>query len=403
MLVIDIPSPEKVKLQGWNKNKPYYVVHNFKTHMIYNVNLAINYYYQKYKMFITLANTQFAAKLGILATVPSLETMFNQAFNEYNSSVAPAWENIQNMKTTQLQSRLKAFNSETQLLEAGAENLINFGQLLQYLNNNEIINSNIKTLPNTINLTHLQSVMSNFLSLSSGQQAGGQRSIIFGEIFEQGANGIINSNIDGLLNYFQVGSKNSLLPNGKIGYGKTDGLLTLDSISIIDQKVGKNTITVTNQNIPLEASELFDLSQGGYLSALGKYIENPAAGGILGITNKAWTGNRGTFGSFSASASEIVSRTSQGISEWFAESEEFHLYSSYVVSKYLINIIGAHNAIIASGSHMGPTYQWLANLYNNSNTIRHADNLKSSIGSRSGEEWGRKYIVRNNLIIARSI
>ena len=415
-IVVTIPSKEEAKVQGWNKSKSYYIIDNIKTQMIENVNQAIDYYYQKYKTFINLYNNKLQQQNIVSAQIMSLEQLFNQAMDQYNTQVVFNWENVQKQSSQDLQIKAQQLNVYTQWLQKHGQNNIALRDILAFFSTNGVVNYN--QIPGKVDLNTIQGLINKFIGSSSNQQSprqlGGHRSRLMGEIIEQGANSIIAENTQGLIGYVQVGSKNSILPNRTVAQGKTDGMLfvnvTMDGGLIQHSQNFYKAFgqfpqytTTKNHNLILEASEIFDLSYGGLQQGLNSYVNNSLYGSMLGITNKAWTGTTGTLGSFSISANEIRNRKSEGIEEFFKDKQEFHLYTSFVTSKYLINIIGAFNGIVSTGSTMQPTYLWLANLYNNYYTIRHSDNLKDSSISWSGEEWGKKYKVHNSIIVARSI
>jgi hypothetical protein len=75
----------------------------------------------------------------------------------------------------------------------------------------------------------------------------------------------------------------------------------------------------------------------------------------------------------------------------------------------LINAIGAHNALMATGAHgVMPTYMWLWNLYMSGKHLRHTFNLIKSVAedhgpvgkNNRGYHDAAKYEITNNIIIA---
>lgn len=396
--------------------KDHYIIVTFLGKMTENTNDTINYYYQKYYNFIRNANAKINQQLSNMqSSVPSIGTLFNQAFANYNINVSKIWSMIQNTDTQTLRSRVAAFNSYTQQLQSQGQTVVDFYQFLNYMSNNSIPAGT--QIPGVINIQSISSFMNDFLNpkVVSSKSLGGHRGRLFGEVFEQGTNSMIAANVANLLAYIQVGNQNSILPNKTVAQGKTDGMFFADSgadggIVQHTQTFYKNPrtrayptyATTKNQSIELEASTLFDLStKNGLTSALATYTSiGSARGSMIGTSVKAWTGSKGSFGSFSISAREINNRSDgsrdDSISTYFDDIETFKLYNEYVVSKYLINIIGAYNAIMVTGDEILPTYQWLYNLYSSSLRIRHSI-MRARKMSVSG--YGEHYYVSNKLAV----
>ena len=407
-----MPPKETVRVQGWNQTKDYYVVKNFKTHLVHNVNQTIEYYHQKYNTFITAANQKLQKTLLPLLEVSSVEELLEVAIANYNSNVALSWENIQRQSSAELQEKAKEFEKITKSLQQKGETIIQFKEILKHFSTDKTINYD--HIPGVVNLNSIQTQLSSFVSYKgdSPRALGGHRSRLFGEIIEQGCGSMIYEQLMGLLGHIQTGDKNSFLPNGTVGQGKTDNMFFVDvscdggltehAQSFYGTKKGQylDYSTTTNHSIALEASEIFDLTYGGLQQALNSNVNHYLRGNMMGVNNKAWIGQSGTFGSFSISAQEIRQRKKEGISDWFVHPEEFHIYTAYVVSKYLINIIGVFNGMIATGSQMMPTYAWLYKLYNSGRALRHSDNLKESYGY-TNKNWGVKYKISNSLNVSK--
>ena len=407
MFVCSIPAKEKALDQKGPPNKSYYVISTFVSQTPIYVNKAIDYYYEKYKTFINLANQKITSNIiQQNRNVLSISEMLQKAYTTYNTQTSLNWQSLQAQNTAMLQAKIQQFNQYTKQLAEAGEKSFAFRDFLQQMSYNSTINYD--EIPGSVNIGSIQQLIDSFLNISteSTKALGGARSALFGEIFEQGVNTSILENSKNILGYIQTGNSKSVLPGGIVGKGKSDGMFFVDINTdggLIKNSTTKGEIAVTkNNNIELEASQIFDLGNDGLNNALNMYSkENNIRGGMLGITNKSWVGKTGSFGNFAYSAAQIRSRRlPEGeISKYFHYQEDFNDYNSYIVSKYLINILGVYNGIVATGDEIMPTYVWLANLYNSFRTIRHASSLITSTVSASS---GVKYDVHNKLIIAKT-
>lgn len=407
--VVSVPPPEHVPEQPY-RSKNYYIINTFITQTASHTDIAIDYYYDKYLMFIkqlaAQADQQFSSAS---VAVPSIWQMFEQAYSRYTTNGAPLWRALQSQSTANLRQLASKLNAETQKLVASGQTYIDFQNVLNIMTNTSISSNK---LPGTININSINGRLSSFLGSSTltTRQAGSHRANLFGEIFEQGVGTMFADSFQGLLGYLQVGRENSWLPNNTVAQGKTDSMFFVDVQTDGGlQQHGQSTYqfrgkypnyTTTQQhNIELEASQLFDLSQKGDALARSKYISDSLRGGMMGVSVKSWIGQTGSFGSFSTSASEINARRPNGISTYFEDQETFNDYNAYVVSKYLINIIGAYNAILATGDEIMPTYRWLASLYSGERLrrIRHST-MKAAKESASGS--GKHFYVSNRLSVS---
>ena len=409
MFVVSIPPKEHMMDQPGPPTKSYYVINTFVSQTPDNVNKAIDYYYEKYRMFISLANQKLNTQiLNQINGTLSIEQMFQNAYDTYNTQVAVNWQNLQKQDSKTLQTKIQNFNTYTKQLTARGQQFIQLRDFLAYMNEGTI--DNYDQIPGAINLSTIQTLIQSFISApgDSPQSLGAHRSRLFGEIFEQATQSLIQDSTQYLLGYMQTGGEKSLLPSGRVAQGKSDGMFFIDTKmdgGLITQTIpgSKASYAVTSQhNIPLEVSTLFDVT-GGINQVLNQYTAlGSIQGGMLGVSNKAQVGNLSSFGSFAPSAQIIKNREphigAKKISQYFHYQEDFKDYASYIVSKYLINIIGVYNGIISTGNEMMPTYLWLEQLYNSFRTIRHSIDLGSSKESASS---GAKYSVHNKLVISK--
>ena len=427
MNMFNLPIPTRIAVTDNTKNytKKPWPIKTFLTEENKNVNEVIDYYYQKIETFMNLANTQLSKQLQMYHGVNSLEELFIQAADTYDKKVSDIWLEIQKIPTGQLQPNIQKLNNYTNQLIRSGKGTISFAQILSLLSDSSVKsgnNINTSNIPGTINIYSFQQNLNSFAQAKGldPQALGAHRAVTMGQIYEIGVNEIIASNTHQVLNYFATGNQRTKQTINQNLLGKTDGLFTISGINIDLSEINSNLQGKLNSNaqarniITLEADEIIDLNQNGYNYAIQTYVNNPTAAALLGIQNKAWIGKSGTMSSFAPSANEIRQRTTwtptgEPISKWFANDGRFGNYTGYVLSKYLISAIGAHNALMATGAHgITPTYLWLWNLYMSGKHLRHTFNLMESM-SENGELIGKnnrsyhegaKYTVRNNIVIA---
>lgn len=393
MIAVNIEPKQLLPDNGsFYRTQAYYITKNFDNKMIPYINKAIDYYYSRYENFFRYANLRLQQQLLEMNQVQSLEEIFKSAFAQWEKNAMPAWFSFQKMTTSAISNRLQELNLYTNELEASANNKI---ELFNFINSiSQDYSNSIDGTP--VNLNSVKSYIDGLTTRGNDTRAlGGLRSDAFGELFEQGINNFLLEHTNGLVNVIQTGS--SLNNNGeKI---KSDGLISINNITLTSTEKGSNnSIKMKNWTIPIEGSTIFDLSSSQGIKGLNTILNNPFYSGILGISIKSWVSSTNTLGNFAISAQEINNRSGNVYTEWFKSAETFKLYSGYVASKYLVNIIGIHNALMATGKDsFTPTYSWLFNIYNNNRMIYNIPNISGSRMSRSGQEYGGKYKVHNKV------
>lgn len=427
-LLFSLPKPTKISVTDNTRNytNKEWPIKTFITEENKNVNETIDYYYQKMVSFVKIANQQLNSQLQQYHNVNSIEELFQQTADTYDKNVADIWNAIQKTSTKELQPKVQELNKYTRELSAAGSRTISFASVLSILTNGSPNGLPTSYIPGTIDINSFRTNLNSFAhATGSPSNIGAHRAVTMGQIYEIGVNEMIADNMRGILKYFATGNKRTRQSLTDTLPGKTDGLLTINGINIdlkeIDSSLrGKLTgDTKARQTIILEADEVIDSTQLGFEYAIQKYIANPSAAAMIGIQNKGWTGTNGTMGSFERSAQEIRSRSTwtpsgQPITEWFANEGRFGNYTGYVLSKYLISVIGAYNALMATGAHgITPTYMWLWNLYMSNKHLRHTFNLMETVESimkdhtrvmlnknERGYRGAAIYTVRNNIIIA---
>ena len=428
-LLFSLPKPTNIQVTDGTRNytKTKWPIDTFVEHEIDNVNQTIDYYYQKMKAFVNMANSQMTQTMNQWYGVESIEEIFAQVSETYDKKFANIWSAIQATSTKDLEPNVQKLNEYTRQLIMTGEKTISFASILSILSTNQIGNISSDTIPGTINIDEFWRQLSGFANsyeYGSPQQIGANRALTFGQIYESGVNTMLATGMKNILNVFGTGHNRDLRMLDRELAGKTDGLLSITKVNYdLSQISPLLSGTITNQGmakkIVLEEYDDIDLYDGGFDQAITKYINNPTAAGLIGVQSKAWTKPSGTMGSYAKSATEIANRATETpsgepITKWFANDGRFGNYTGYVVSKYLINVIGAHNALMGTGAHgIIPTYMWLWNLYMSGKHIRHSFNLMQSVDKirkdHTREMLAKNersyhnaaiYQVRNNIIIA---
>lgn len=422
-LLFSLPKPTRmIAVDNTRKyTKKDWPVKTFVTQENEHVNDAIEYYYQKMLSFTQTTNQRFSKQLQEWHGVQSIEELFAQASETYDKQFTDIWSQIQKTTTKDLQPMVNQLNEYTKQLQMAGEQTISFASILSILTNQQPGKISSNQIPGSININSFQTKLLSFANAyghSSPHQLGAYRSLALGEIYEKGVNSMLASNTKGLLNHFATGHQRTMKTLTANLAGKTDGLLTISGVNIDLSEISpflSGTLSSDGQatrTVTLEAYDDIDMSNGGLNSAIQRYINSPAVN-MMGIQNKAWIRPNGTMGSFAKSAEEVRARVG-GISEWFANDGRFANYTGYTLSKYLINVIGAHNALMATGAHgIMPTYMWLWNLYMSGKHLRHTFNLMKSIDfirkdhtremlakNERGYHGAAIYEIRNNIIIA---
>lgn len=422
-LLFSLPKPTKMIAVDNTRNytNKKWPVETFVTQENEHVNDAIEYYYQKMLSFTRITNQRLSKQLQDWYGVQSIEELFAQASDTYDKQFTDIWSQIQKTKTSDLQPMVNQLNEYTRQLRMAGEQTISFASILSILTNQQPGKISSNQIPGSINIDSFQTKLLSFVNAyghSSPHQLGAHRALTLGEIYEQGVNSMLASNTKGLLNHFATGHQRTMKTLTSDLAGKTDGLLTISGINIDLSEISpwlSGTLSSdgqATQTVTLEVYDDIDMSDGGLNNAIQRYINSPAVN-MMGIQNKAWIKPNGTMGSFAKSAEEVRARVG-GISQWFANDGRFANYTGYTLSKYLINAIGAHNALMATGAHgIMPTYMWLWNLYMSGKHLRHSFNLMKSVDfirkdhtremlakNERGYHGAAIYEIRNNIIIA---
>ena len=127
----------------------------------------------------------------------------------------------------------------------------------------------------------------------------------------------------------------------------------------------------------MEAVEAIDLGTTSVDQIIKEYTSG-SRGLIAGATMKQWTDDMitnvsrtsgGSFGRSQLSAAYVNKRQPDGIADNFSSRAIFEDYTAYAISRFLLNIIGVYNIMVASGSHISFTHNWLESMQNASRLV----------------------------------
>ena len=376
--------------------KTQYPINTFRSQAVIGYNFAIDYYYQKFNTFFNLMRNSLNNIYNEeISTVDSIEDVIKN-----NQHFINVWENIQSQNTSAL---IQKFKMVSEQLKSCENNFIEVATILNFLTEDKSLQINSENFPGTISVSLLQSKISTFLKGNQNtRMIGGARADLIGEIFEQCAGQVIADQFQGLVQTLQTGNK---LTNSVGGYtvkAKSDY-----QYHLVNEPGGLQKYADNKYIINLEASELFDLREkASREKAIKEYIQKNGA--TLGASMKSWTGlGGGSMGSSSITANLINSHTG-GVSNYFKQIN-FRNYTAFILSKYLINVIGVYNALMSTSSQgIVPTYIWLQQLYMSGYQIQHSLNIRDSVFTNLEADTGiadedntRNYVARDKIIIGK--
>ncbi len=363
----------------------YYIINTFKSETKSNYDAAIRYYRLRTKFLMDALQKQLKQQfISELGEIPNIEQLFEEAFNNYNANFQPLWESIYSKQYNQkeLAAKLREWQQLTQELDENISGAAYTVKFLEYIANSDGSNFNLSNT-NGIDFSTIQKTEQNIMSekFATAKQFGGARGRYFGEIFEQGAGLTLQNSLGSLMNILQLGGEKSVSASnlGRKTYGKTDyGFFGFDVSIESDEKLGNVLVNKsTGEVIPMEAVETIDLGKVSVEDILSEYTSG-SRGLIAGATMKQWTDEMitsvartsgGSFGRSQLSALYVNKRQPEGISDNFSSRQIFEDYTAYAISRFLLNIIGVYNIMVASGSHISFTHDWLNSMQNASRLV----------------------------------
>lgn len=363
----------------------YYIINTFKTETQSNYDAAIRYYRLRTKFLLNALQEQLVSQFASeLAEIPDVEQLFNEAFDNYNANFQPLWETIYSKQYNQeqLAEKLEEWKKITQETEESLQGAAYTVKFLEHLANSDGSNFDLSNTSG-IDFSTIEKTENRILrrEFQKAKAFGGARGRYFGEIFEQGAGLTLQNSLGQLMQILQLGGEKSKSAAnlGKITYGKTDyGFFGFNASIESDDELGNIIVDQeTGETIPMEAIEAIDLGEKSVEEILTTYTSG-SRGLVAGATMKQWTDEMitnvsrtsgGSFGRSQLSASYVNKRQPEGIADNFSNRIVFEDYTAYAISRFLLNIIGIYNIMVASGSHLSFTHDWLESMQNASRLV----------------------------------
>lgn len=373
----------------------YYIINTFKSETESNYDAAIHYYRMRTKFLMESLQDRLISQFsGELTLLPNIDQLFEEAFANYNTSFQPLWESIYSKQYSQseLSAKLKQWQDIVKNMDDSISGAAYTVKFLEHLANSDGSNFNLNNTNgidfSTISKTEQKIMAEHF---AKAKAFGGARGRYFGEIFEQGAGLVLQNSLGTLMNVLQLGGEKSASASnlGRKTYGKTDyGFFGFDVKIESDDQLGNIFVNQsTGEAIPMEAIEAIDLGTTSVDQILKEYTSG-SRGLIAGATMKQWTDDMitnvsrtsgGSFGRSQLSAAYVNKRQPDGIADNFSSKVIFEDYTAYAISRFLLNIIGVYNIMVASGSHISFTHNWLESMQNASRLVH---TIKDSGGGR---------------------
>lgn len=363
----------------------YYIINTFKSETENNYNIAIRYYKLRTKFLLDALQKQIQSQFASeMKEIPNIEELFNEAFANYNANFQPLWESIYSKQYNQeqLASKLEQWKQISQEMEESLQGAAYTVKFLEHLANSDGSNFNLQNTSG-IDFSTIEKTENRILrrEFQKAKSFGGARGRYFGEIFEQGAGLTLQNSLGSLMQILQLGGEKSKSAAnlGKITYGKTDyGFFGFNASIESDGSLGNVIVDQsTGEVIPMEAVEAIDLGEKSIDEILSIYTSG-SRGLIAGATMKQWTDamitnvsrtSGGSFGRSQLSASYVNKRQPEGIADNFSNRIVFEDYTAYAISRFLLNIIGIYNIMVASGSHLSFTHDWLQSMQNSARLV----------------------------------
>ena len=366
----------------------HYIVNTFITQRETNIDNAISFYSQKTNALLNSLDKQ--AKNDLTTTVKGIEgitEIFNNKLEQMKAQLSDV-ESFYNKKITgmSIQKQIQEYNKHVQSISDGLDNGFNTIQFLNYLQKG---GGNIGTsLPQTIDLSSEKTAL---LKMAEGgykeaSAAGGARARIVGEMVEQILLQMVQDNCNDLFATIrQAGSVQTQNYSGKVTKGKSDLLFSTAKFDFTQLEGTKATgANIGEQTITLDLEEAVDLENTDIQTLINEYTSG-VKGQMGGMTIKQWTdnvlGKRASTIAHSTYTQNLINSRYPGgqISQEFASSKNFQLYVTYVVSRFLINIIGAYNILVGNASGIETTASWLQRLKNGGYALQHSFKMINSI------------------------
>ena len=334
----------------------YYRVHTFDSQATSNYIASIQYYKTKFQTLFNSLSTQVKSQF-LLGADYDLELLFN---NVAESFIAD-WEALYNSRAVTydvMRKTVLELQDQVERDNKGRAARIDFMAFMNRLAENAGVSSTAflnGNMPQYLDLTGLQRIWD---KIEKGQNTSIPN--LMGELFEQGVTGALQAGLGEL--FAQIEQTGSAYAKGK--KVKPDALISVSDFTVADDRISSGKRTIKNNAIEMdgqkysfEMENLIDLNNP--LTDL-EGILNASHPGLVGMTAKQWTDQAGykSIAKFKIPYDALFSKDEL---ENF-KPETLRLYNVWIISRYLISILGSLNVIVASGSKIETTDAFLSSM-----------------------------------------
>ena len=369
-----------------------YVINTFISQRESNMDVAIKYYRQKTDFLLqSIQNKLTLMAQQDLSSIEDLNSIFEKKLQEISSQMGDL-ETFYNkkIKGTDLQKRIAEYHQTVQQMEDGIEQGFDTIKFLNYLQGNKApveIKEGSGGLPETIDLSGQTKVLETMAQQGyvTASAAGGARARLVGEITEQVVVEMTKGNLQELFALITpAGTKQTRNFSGGLTQGKSDMLLATVQTDFKELDSKETVAVISNKEIELDLVEAIDLESSDALTQLEKYTSGEY-GMIGGMTIKQWSDkvlgtHNATFAHSSYTMNLINDRyPNKMVAKNFSSRNVFRQYTAYVISKFLVNVIGVYNILVANATGIETTANWLQRLKTSNYALEHVVKLENSI------------------------
>ena len=365
-----------------------YVINTFVTQRESNMDIAIKYYRQKTDFLLQSLETKMHLMTNkALNNIEDFNAVFENKLNEVSAQMEDL-ETFYNkkIKGMELQNRIAEYNKTVQSISNGIEQGFQTIQFLQYLQGNTDSVGALSGMPATIDLSAQSKVLETMAQrgYDTASAAGGARARLMGEITEQVIVEMVKGNLNDLFKHISQAGTLQTRNFAGLTQGKSDMLFAAVDMDFKNLDTKETVAVIKDQEIELDLVEAVDLEGSNVEQTLARYLSG-ARGLVGGMTIKQWSDkvlgtHNATFAHSSYTMNLINSRyPNKMIAEKFSNRQTFRQYTAYVISKFLINVIGAYNILVGNASGIETTANWLEKLKTEGYMLEHVIGMENSI------------------------
>ena len=354
-----------------------------------NMDVAINYYRQKTDILLNSLAKKFENDLA--SNISGMES-FTESFNKKLEEISANMSDLEafynkKIKGSVLQNRIAEYEKENGAISEGLKNGFEVASFLRALQGKQSSVELTGGLPETIDLSAQSKVLETMSQkgYKSAAAAGGARARLIGEITEQVITEMVKSNLNNLFSYIEQSGTVQTRNFSGLSQGKSDMLLASVDLDFRDLDTKETVGVINNQEIELDLVEALDLEDKKNANAILERYLTGERGSIGGMTIKQWSDKvlgtkNATFAHSSYTMGLINSRYPDGeIAQGFSSKNVFREYTAYVISKFLINVIGVYNILVGNSTGIETTADWLEKLKNQHYMLEHVIEFKNGL------------------------